>query len=107
MANGEMIHELREIVQDERQISAKTANRLTLAALADVLENQKTAAAERNDLKENPMVRVGFFMEKYPRRSLIVLIILLTILVVPHLADSVIWLRFIWEKWLELPAGIF
>ena len=107
MANGEMINELREIVQAERQISSKTANRLTLAALADVLDNQKKAAEERQSLKDNPMVRVGFFMEKHPQRSIVLLALLLSILVVPHLAEF--W-QFLWPiaaKWFELPPEIF
>jgi len=80
MANGEIIRELREIVQGDSQITAKTANRLTLAALADVLENQKIAAQERKELRENPAVKLGFFYREHPKRVYLFLAIFLSLM---------------------------
>ena len=106
MANGEMIIELREILEGDRQISSKTANRLTLAALADVLENQKKAAADRDEIRKNPMVRVGFFIEKHQKTSAIISILLLSVLVIPHFAELYFFLKPIIENALNLPAGM-
>ena len=104
MANGETLNELRDMLGNGDTIPVKAVNRLTLAALADVLETQKEIKAAVLKLSENPLVRAGFFIASHERLALAVLLLLLMILVLPHAADVWGWVSAFVSKWLDLPA---
>ena len=104
MANGETLNELRDMLGNGDTIPVKAVNRLTLAALADVLETQKEIKAAVLKLSENPLVRAGFFIASHERLALAVLLLLLMILVLPHAADVWDWVSAFVSKWLDLPA---
>lgn len=89
MTNGKMIDELSEILNDKNQINSRTANRLTLAAMKEILQNQQEsrqiyeslfeeAKREREKLQNNLAVQAGFFIEQHPKRFLLFVVLFLT-----------------------------
>lgn len=55
--NGETFDEIRKILENGKKIPSHVGLRLTLAALADMRENQQVQAAEIKELQQDSILR--------------------------------------------------
>jgi len=105
MANGELLEKIDDLLEQDK-IEPSAALRILLTTNKEILVGQKAAGEERKALKENPLVRVGFFLQNNPKSGYIILLAITAILLIPHIAETYFWGKTIIEGWLGLPAGL-
>ena len=118
MADGEVLNEILELLKADK-IPTQSATRLlltsqmvaleTLQEIKDSFVTQEKLAAvvkEQKELKENPLVRAGFFLQKHARVGWTTIAAFLAIFIIPHALQIANWIKPLIEKWLGLPAGL-
>jgi len=63
-ANGEVIRELRQIINSDERIDQRTALRLQMAATVSIYEMIENI---RTEISNNPMIQLGQFIKQHPR----------------------------------------
>lgn len=118
MADGEILNEILDLLKTDK-IPTQSATRLlltsqvvalkTLQEIKDSFVTKETLSAvvkEQKELKENPLVRAGFFLQKHARVGWTSLTAFLAILIIPHAIQIAEAIKLLVEKWLDLPAGL-
>ena len=105
MADGEVLNEILELLKADK-IPTQSATRLlltsqmvaleTLQEIKDSFVTQEKLAAvvkEQKELKENPLVRAGFFLQKHARVGWTTIAAFLAILIIPHALQIANWIK--------------
>jgi hypothetical protein len=93
----EILEEIKTAL-DEKEISTATATRLTLKALMVTLASEKVVKQKIEILEKNPLVRIGFFLQKNPQVGIASGITVGGIIFIPHIYEIVAMAKELIEK---------
>ena len=102
MANGELLKEIDELVKEDK-IKPDVAMRLILLSVQRLLDGQEVALKERQAVRHTSVVRVSFFLDRHPKLAFSLLAAFLSILILPHAAETWTWIVAIVAQYIITP----